>query len=662
MSKHNSSDILSASAESQIDYYFRKSGPLARQFPNYEERTPQIEMAKRIMEALIRDEKIMIEAGTGTGKTFAYLIPALLSGKKVVLSTGTKTLQDQIFFKDLPFLQGILPRPIKAVLMKGKENYLCRYRFAGFSLNPLLFNREETSYMDQILSWAKETSKGDRGELTGLPEHIPVWKEMSVSGNQCHGKSCSYYDDCFITRLKKDMEEANLIIVNHHLFFADLALKENSFGQVLSDYDIVIFDEAHLIEEIASSYFGKHLSPYDLIELIADAKRELKALQCKDKLIWENIDHLFKRSDEFFTLFGQSRDEKRFRLPKLLPSALQLSAGILNSLQWIGAAFQNLPEKTEGCYKISDRAIQLKADAEFFLTQESPAFVYWGEFRLSDGEERSPISQMTLHATPLEIAPRLQETLFEKKGGMVFTSATLTVENRFDHMKRKIGVVADREFQFHSPFDYPSRGLIYLPKALPDPTTDQFVEAAAKEIVEILRMTLGRAFVLCTSHKNKEYFYNYCRDKVDYLLLKQGDGQKMELLKTFKKEVSSVLFATQSFWQGVDVQGEALSCVIIDRLPFASPSDPIVEAKIRDLERRELNPFQEYQIPSAIILLKQGLGRLIRSAEDRGVFSVLDPRLRTKSYGRRFLASLPPCRVTSNRREIQTFFNSSLPD
>lgn len=656
MSKRNDSAILAYSGEHQIEYYFGKSGPLSRQFPNYEERVPQIDMAKRIMEALTRDEKIMIEAGTGTGKTFAYLIPALLSGKKVVLSTGTKTLQDQIFFKDLPFLQGVFPRPIKAILMKGKENYLCRYRFAGFSLNPILFNREETSYIDQILSWAKETSKGDRGELTGLPEHIPVWKEISVTGNQCHGKSCSFYEDCFITRTKKEMEEADLIIVNHHLFFADLALKENSFGQVLSDYDIVIFDEAHLIEEIASSHFGKHLSPYDLIELIADAKRELKALQCKDKLIWENIDQLFKRSDEFFTLFGHSVNEKRFKIPKPLPSAIQQSAGILNSLQWVSAAFQNLPEKTEGCYKISDRAIQLKADAEFFLTQESHLFVYWGEYRFGDGEERSPIFQVTLHATPLEVAPLLQEILFDKKGGMVFTSATLTVENRFDHMKRKIGVAADREFQFHSPFDYPSRGLIYLPKTLPDPTTGQFVEAAAKEIVEILRMTSGRAFVLCTSHKNKEYFYNYCKDKVDYLLLKQGEGQKMELLKKFKSEISSVLFATQSFWQGVDVQGEALSCVIIDRLPFASPSDPIVEAKIRDLEKREINPFHEYQIPAAIILLKQGLGRLIRSAEDRGVFSILDPRLRTKSYGGKFLASLPPCRVTSNRQEIQSFF------
>lgn len=652
-------DTVSVTTEKQIEKVFEKSGPLSKQFDHYEQRRSQIEMAKRVMEALTRDNKIMIEAGTGTGKTFAYLIPALLSGKKVVLSTGTKNLQDQIFFKDLTVLRSLFPIPIKAVLMKGKENYLCQYRFANFSLNPLIFEREELDYINQINKWAKETSKGDKAELVGLPENISIWKEISISGNQCHGKMCTFYNDCYLTQLKKEMEEAHLIVVNHHLFFADLALKESSYGQILSDYDVVIFDEAHLIEEIASGYFGKHLSPFDLIELVNDARKELKTLQIKDKLVWENIEHLFTRTDEFFNLFKQTNSERRFRLPSFTENRYKTDteATFLNSLKWLESSFLNLPQKTEGSFKISDRAIQVRGDAEFFLKQENPDYIYWGESRTSDPGEQNLFPKLILHATPLEIASRLQESLFGQKRGMIFTSATLTVENRFEYIKDKIGLSSDGDFQFQSPFDFFSRGLIYLPVGLPDPTTEQFAEAAAKEIVQILKLTRGRAFILCTSHKNKEYFYDYCRDKIDYLLLKQGEGQKRELLDIFKKEISSVLFATQSFWQGVDVQGESLSCVIIDKLPFASPSDPIVEARIHDLKKKNLNPFDKYQVPSAIILLKQGLGRLIRSSEDRGVLSILDPRLKTKAYGKRFLSSLPSCPVTTDRNVIQKFFS-----
>ncbi|MFI5303585.1 MAG: ATP-dependent DNA helicase, partial [Nitrospiria bacterium] len=343
-------------------------------------------MAKKVIKALTQNKKIMIEAGTGTGKTFAYLVPALLSGKKVVLSTGTKNLQDQIFLKDLAVLRGIFPNPINAVLMKGKENYLCKSRFAGFSFNPVLTKSEETPYIDQIMNWAKETSTGDKAELLGLPENIAVWKEISVSGNQCLGKSCSQYDSCFLFQIKKDMEEAQLIIVNHHLFFADLALKETSFGQILSEYEAVIFDEAHLIEEIASGYFGKHLSPYEIYELVADARRELKILQNKERDAWENLDHLLDHSEAFFKCFVQAPDERRFKLPLFSEyhSNFKRATPILNSLQWLSSAFQNLADKTEGSFKISERATQLKEDAEFFLKQESSSFIYWGESRSSE--------------------------------------------------------------------------------------------------------------------------------------------------------------------------------------------------------------------------------------------------------------------------------------
>ncbi|MBI1821426.1 MAG: ATP-dependent DNA helicase [Nitrospirae bacterium] len=639
-----------------IDTFFCKGGPLSKKFPSYEERFSQIEMARRVKEALEGGYQVMIEAGTGTGKTFAYLIPALLSGKKIVLSTGTKHLQDQIYFKDLPILKEIMPKAFSAVLMKGKENYLCKYRYADFAVNPLLLNQDEMPYIDKITGWADQTERGDRAEIAGLPEGSAIWKEISVTGNQCHGKNCSYYDACFMTRMKREMEEAQLIIVNHHLFFADLALKENSYGQVLPEYDAVIFDEAHLIEEIASDYFGKALARFHFLEFIADAKRELKALKSKETQIWENLDQLYKRSEAFFTLFVESRShENRFRLNPFQPGspAGERAASFLNTLQWLNASFSTLPEKTEGCYKIADRAAQLKTDGEFFLKQKDPSFIYWGEFRTGEGG-----MHLVLHATPLQVSDYLQQSLFNQTGAMIFTSATLTVDNRFEYVKKRTGMAPQEEYQFHSPFDYASNGLIYLPPPLPDPSTDFFLKAAAEEIVQILKLTSGRAFILCTSHKNKDYFYGYCRDKVRFLLLKQGEGPKMELLQTFKKEVSSVLFATQSFWQGVDVQGEALSCVIIDKLPFVSPSDPVAEAKMNELKKQNLNSFLEYQVPSAIILLKQGLGRLIRSSEDRGLLSILDPRIRQKSYGKQFLASLPPCRVTSNRQDIKEFFSS----
>ncbi|MBI3605838.1 MAG: ATP-dependent DNA helicase [Nitrospirae bacterium] len=410
----------------------------------------------------------------------------------------------------------------------------------------------------------------------------------------------------------------------------------------------MIFDEAHLIEEIASDYLGKSLSPYDLMEWITDARRELKDLQVKERAIWDSVDGLYKRGEFFFNLFLQPLgSEKRFRLSpvKTGPEGV---ISFLNLFEHLSAVFQTLPGRTEGCFKIAERAEQLRENALLFLKQEDPSLVYWGES--ARGQEG-----LVLHANPLDVSERLRESLFSRPGAMVLTSATLTVDNRFDYMKKKMGIAPSEEFQFESPFDYASNALIYLPKNLPDPSSDLFLEAAGKEILEILRLTKGRAFVLCTSHKNKTYFYDYCQDKLDYLLLKQGDGPKTELLREFRKERSSVLFATRSFWQGVDVQGDALSCVIVDKLPFASPGDPLVESRIEHLRKQNVNPFMEYQVSSAIILLKQGLGRLIRSAEDRGVLSILDPRIRSKSYGKRFLASLPPCRMTSNRQDIKEF-------
>ena len=635
--------------QEEIGRIFGLRGPLAGVFPGYQLREGQIEMARRVLEALHNDERILVEAGTGTGKTFAYLVPILLSGKKVVLSTGTRHLQDQVFLKDLPALKPLMPSGFQAVLMKGRENYLCVSRFRDFSLNPTFFRREESAYLEKIIGWAEQTDRGDRAELEGLPEDAAVWKDVSATSNQCTGKSCADYDICYITRMRRKMEEAQLIIVNHHLYFADLALREESFGQVLPDHDAVIFDEAHLMEEVASEYFGAAVSPYQVMELAGDARRELKGMNHRDPASWDQLERLYRRSDDFFNLFvPEEGSEKRFRLPPpaRLAGSLERIKSFLNILEWLEAFFLAVPGKTEGCQKISERASQLRAVSELLVRQEDPTRINWGEL--------TPAVQ--LRATPVAVAEVLRSSLFATRKGMVFTSATLTVEERFDYIKNRTGIPADREFLFPSPFDYASSCLVYLPPGLPEPASDLFLEAAGAEIVRILEQTSGRAFVLCTSHKNKDYFHRYCQERLKYLCLKQGDGSKMELLKVFRDEVSSVLFATQGFWQGVDVRGESLSCVIIDRLPFASPTDPVVEARIGAIRRENRNPFMEYQVPWAVLMLKQGLGRLIRGEQDRGLLSILDSRIVKKAYGKVFMASLPPCRVTSDIGEVGKFF------
>jgi len=608
-----------------------------------------MEMARLVLEALEREERVLVEAGTGIGKTFAYLIPAILTGKKVVLSTGTRQLQDQIFHKDLPALSALFPPGFQAVLMKGRENYLCLSRFREFRANPTFFRREEIPLLDRIAAWAEKTERGDRAELEGFPDETPLWKEISATAAQCPGKSCESYDNCFITRMKRQMEESRLIIVNHHLYFADLALRESYFGEVLPEHDAVIFDEAHLIEDVASEYFGITFAAFQIMELAGDARRELKAINLRDQSVWENLDKLVRRGEDFLNVFVPSGlSEKRFRTPP--PDSLARSVGriqpFLNILSWMESSFLTLPEKTEGCTRISERALKLKLVCENLIRQEDEDQVYWGELTPS----------VQLRTTPVSVSKILSSAIFSTRKAMVFTSATLTVEGRFDYLKKRTGIVAEKEVQLLSPFDYASNCLVYLPLSIPEPSSEKFPLAAAEEIVRILEQTSGRAFVLCTSHKNKDFFQQYCRERLSYLCLKQGDGSRMELLKRFREEVSSVLFATQGFWQGIDVQGEALSCVILDKLPFSSPSDPVMEARIRALKREQRDPFLEYQLPSAVTMMKQGLGRLIRSERDRGVLSILDARLRTKGYGKIFMASLPACRVTSDLEDVGNFF------
>jgi len=626
-----------------------------------------MQMASAVAEALERQRTLLVEAPTGTGKTWAYLIPAALSGKRVVISTGTKTLQDQLYQKDLPLLARSLPRRFTYSMMKGKANYLCLHRFGQFLEQPTFPDLEIGSDFEQIHRWSMETSTGDRAELTGLPEGSSLWPEVSVKGEACLGSGCPEYDRCYITRMKQAAAASDLIIVNHHLFFADLALKDFSFGEVLPRYDAVIFDEAHLLEEVATQYFGVSISSYRVDDFLRDTEREVRFSQPQERGYLDQCARILAKSNRFFHFFR--RGEERYRLTRPFFSRDAVAAGhdLLQSLDLLRQQIHASQVKSNGFSHLAERIELFSADLQLFLTaDESSPFVFWGESRKLG---------IFLHASPLDISTLLSQKLFQQEIPIILTSATLSsgicrgvsqyapTETRdFDFVKARLGIEQAEEAILASPFDYEKQALLYLPGHLPSPTSRLFVPAIAEEIVRILTVTEGRAFLLFTSWRNLEEVYRLIAPRVPYLLLKQGDQPKHALIETFRREVSSVLLGTTSFWQGVDVQGEALSCVIIDKLPFASPSDPLIAARIESLLHQGKEPFSTFQLPSAILSLRQGIGRLIRNREDRGVLAILDHRLTRKEYGRYFLASLPPCPRTDRFEAVQRFFSTGLPE
>lgn len=617
----------------------------------YEYREAQMKMAEAVVRALEERNTLLIEAATGTGKTWAYLVPAILSGKKVVISTGTKTLQDQLYYNDLPFLSRALSLPFNFSMMKGKSNYLCLHRFGQFQQQPSFEGFEAESHFGPLLQWSTTTKSGDRSELSDLPENSPIWQEVSVKGEACLGSGCPSYDRCYITRAKQEAAAADILIVNHHLFFADLVVKDFAFGEVLPHYDAVIFDEAHLLEDVATQYFGVSISSYRIEDFVRDAERELLFCQTQEKRSFDRCQDILNRSGRFFRFFHKG--EERYRLVRKNFSQEVFSAGValLQSLQMFRDQLGAMRLKSEGLLHLSERVDSLTADLTLFLDdQEDDAFILWAEARKHG---------VFLHASPLDVSTILRDRLFEREIPTVLTSATLSSCGSFDYVKGCLGIEEAAEMVLTSPFDYGEQALIYLPTHLPSPSHPHYLSAISEEILKILEVSRGRAFVLFTSWKNLEGVYQNLSGRVPYLLLKQGDQPKHALIEVFRREVSSVLFGTTSFWQGVDVQGEALSCVIIDRLPFASPSDPLVAARIESLAEEGKDPFLTYQVPSAILLLRQGIGRLIRNRQDRGLIAILDSRISKKGYGRYFLSSLPPSPRTSFLRDVSGFFIES---
>jgi ATP-dependent DNA helicase DinG len=649
-----------------IGQIFGKDGLIAKHHANYEYRAGQIKMAQAVVRAFEEKKHLIVEAGTGTGKTLAYLVPAiaaaLSTNKRVIVSTGTKNLQEQLMEKDIPFLQRVLPRKFTAAYMKGRSNYACLYRIKKAENQPILEGLDEMDYFEEVRHWARETETGDRAELVDLPENISFWSQINAKSETCLGQKCPDFEPCFITRMRQRADEADIVIVNHHLFFADLNIRGNQYGKVLPDYAAVIFDEAHLIEDIAADYFGFQVSSFQIDELVRDADN----LPITDAVVVRDLTKLCARvtglADQFWIRFTQIKDQDgRFALaPNVVAEKNQqgeIKATVLgeaylaldNALERLETAVDLYSEKLTEAENLLRRIRQTRFDLEFILTQAEKNYVYWIEKRGRG---------IFLRASPIDVSALLQEKLFDKTETIILTSATLASNGKFDFIKERLGLDETKTETLIAPssFDYAKQAVIYIPKAMPDPRSPQYNEMAAMEIVKILGITQGYAFVLCTSNHAMNALYEMVSMRVNYPCFVQGSMSKTGILERFKKTKNAVLFATSSFWQGVDVQGEQLSCVIIDKLPFAVPTDPIVAARTKFIDENGGNSFFDYSVPSAVITLKQGIGRLIRSRADKGVIALLDTRLRTKNYGKDFLNSLPKTKITSELKDVANIF------
>ncbi|MFY9939880.1 MAG: ATP-dependent DNA helicase [Silvibacterium sp.] len=658
-----SSTTQTAPALPSLYDFFAPGGVLSRSQLPYEFRRGQLEMAQAVERALDENRHLIVEAGTGTGKTLAYLLPALRSGRRVIISTGTKNLQEQLFFKDIPFLESLLG-PLRVCYMKGRANYVCRHKLYALRSQPILSGLEEISQYHTIAEWEKTTESGDRAEIDDLPEASQLWAKLDARSDACLGQSCPDYERCFITEMRRKAAESDVIIVNHHLFFADLAIKQQAGAApdagVLPDAGIVIFDEAHELEDVASSYFGISLSNIRFEELARDLETMLRAKQALNSSITSAAQTARERARMFFAALprGAAKSGGDGRMPFLnreefLEAQGDLYLGLLNALHRLEGELERV-RGVEEAQPLRKRAADIREHLKFLLEADERNTVFWLERRGGRGQGSAPVTY--LQATPIDVSELLGELLFENFPSIVLTSATLTVQGGFAHIRKRLGMNDARELVVPSHFRYGEQALLYLPPDMPDPRDANFQEEAAKRIRRMLDITQGRAFCLFTSYQQMHDLYERLLVEVGYPLLLQGTAPRKALLEEFREMPNAVLFGTSSFWQGVDVQGEALSCVIVDRLPFAVPTDPVVQARMRAIEEGGGNPFFEYQVPSAVITLKQGFGRLIRSLEDRGVLMLLDPRIQRQRYGRVFIESLPPYRVTQDIAAVEAFF------
>ena len=654
--------LAAGSLSAEVARVFDDAGPLARAVPEFEPRPGQARMALAVAAAIEQGRTLLAEAGTGTGKTLAYLVPAILSGRRVLVSTGTKTLQEQILAKDLPVLQDSLGVPFTATCMKGRANYLCLHRFDLFRSNPMSMAFADPGAVEAIADWAARTETGDRAELEDMPEDLGVWPELSATTENCLGSPCPRYQDCFVTRMRQRAAESDVLIVNHHLLCADASVRQNAYGEVIPECQVAVIDEAHQLEDVATQYFGVTVSTYRVDDLVRDVGQVVASGACRQDPaeLRRAADHVRDRAALFFLALRDSGAARAARgagragsidrqrvTPDSLADVQEAGAALVSALDGLQGVAALAPDPGEDVAALRRRAGEIRDELTFLLRATDPDYVYYVE-----GRGRG----VFLRASPIDVSTVVRELLLDRMQAAVLTSATLGVAGSFEYVRARLGVRDADEVTLPSEFRYEEQAILYLPRTMPDPRSPAFAREACREIREILARTEGRAFVLFTSYSVLREVERELSSALDYPVLVQGSAPRSVLLKQFRSLGNAVLLATSSFWQGVDVVGEALSCVIVDKLPFASPAEPVTAARIEAITARGESAFEQYQLPLAILTLAQGLGRLIRHRRDRGVLAVLDPRLRSKGYGARFLAALPPAPVVSSLEDITRFF------
>jgi ATP-dependent DNA helicase DinG len=643
-----------------VEAAFADDGPLVRAVDQFEPRAGQRAMAAAVADTIEHGGILLAEAGTGTGKTLAYLVPAILSRQRVLISTGTKNLQEQIYFKDIPALRTALGVPFTATYMKGRANYLCLHRLDQLRAHPAA----PMDFISTIDEWRRVTQTGDRAELSGLEEDSSLWHDVSAQAETCLGSDCPQYRECYVTTMRQRAAESDLVIVNHHLLCADASVRQSTYGEVIPDCHYAIIDEAHHLEDVATQYFGIAVSNYRISDLVRDSERALNLGMIED--FDSELRHAITRVDDHsLTFFGALQTarrtrggfEERLRIgPGWFGDVLDDGLGLIAALGGLDEAMGKKAgsdepgaQLNEDAATLARRAAELREHLTFLLEAANPSFVYFLETRNRG---------VFLRAAPIDVSQIINEMLFNRMRATIMTSATLTVAGSFDYVKGRLGVSEADCVRVQSEFDFTEQAILYLPKQMPPPKSPQYGEAVAREVRDLLIRTEGRAFVLFTSYAMLRTVRDLVERDLPYPVIVQGTAPRSTLLAQFRSTPNAVLFATSSFWQGVDVVGEQLSCVIIDKLPFASPGDPITAARIEAINAEGGDAFQDYQVPLAILAMLQGLGRLIRHRTDRGVLAVLDPRLRTMAYGRRFLDSFPPAPVTQNPEAITRFFAS----